>query len=72
MILSVAVLSILLFSVEELAVQLEEPFSIFPMQGFCNNIQNCSHKIIFWDTNEGKKNVDRGAVVMADSIYVGT
>jgi len=34
-----AILSLFLFGIEELAVQLEEPFSIFPMQKFCNDIR---------------------------------
>ena len=33
-----AILSLFLFGIEELAVQLEEPFSILPMQGFCDKI----------------------------------
>ena len=47
-------------------VHLEEPFSIFPMQGLCNNIYNNSHEVIGWDTNEGKKNVDTGTAVTVD------
>jgi predicted membrane chloride channel (bestrophin family) len=38
-----AMISIFLFGIEELAVQLEEPFSILPMQRFCDSIlQTCS------------------------------
>ena len=33
-----AVLSIFLFGIEELATQLEEPFTILPMQAFCDKI----------------------------------
>ena len=68
----VALISILLFGIEELAVQLEEPFSIFPMQGFYNNIYENSHKLIFWDTNYVKKNVERVTVVMLDASDVST
>lgn len=35
-----AALSIFLFGIEELATQLEEPFTILPMQGFCDKIYN--------------------------------
>ena len=48
MILSVAVINILLFVIGELAVQLEETFSISPMQGFFNIIYKNSHEIIGW------------------------
>ena len=52
-------------------VQLEEPLYIFPMQGFCNKIYNNYLKIVVWDTNEGKKNVERGTSVTADASDVG-
>ena len=35
-----AMLSLFLFGIEELATQLEEPFSILPMQSFCDKIFN--------------------------------
>ena len=53
-------------------VQLEEPLYIFPMQGFCNKIYNNYLKIVVWDTNEGKKNVERGMSVTYDVSEVGT
>jgi putative membrane protein len=39
------VLSIFLFGIEELATQLEEPFTILPMQGFCDKIYNWINEI---------------------------
>merc|ERR1712232_1000404 len=36
MLFSTAFTSIMLFGIEELATQLEEPFTILPMQGFCD------------------------------------
>ena len=45
---------------------MEEPFYIFPMQGFCNKIYENDHEIIGWVPNEGKKNVERGTAVTAD------
>ena len=35
-----ALVSIFLFGIEELATQLEEPFTILPMQAFCDKIYN--------------------------------
>ena len=66
MIPSVAVISLFLFGIEELAVQLEEPFSILPMQGFCNKIYDNAHEIISWDPNKGKKNIKMGTADASD------
>ena len=60
MILSVALISISLFNIEELVVQLEKPSSILHMQGFCNKIYDNAHEIIGWDTMKVKKNLDKG------------
>ena len=51
---------------------MEEPFAIFPMQGFCNNIYNNAQEIIGWDPREGNKNVERVTEVIDDVIDVGT
>ena len=72
MILLVSVTSILLLGIEELEVQLEEPLSTFPMQGFYNNSYNNAHNINGWSPNKGKKNVDRGTVAKQDASDVGT
>jgi putative membrane protein len=40
------VMSIFLFGIEELATQLEEPFTILPMQGFCDKIYNWITEIV--------------------------
>ena len=71
MILSVVVIYILLFGIESLAVQLEEPLYILTMQGFYNKINNNSYKIIILDTNEGNNNVEGGKVVTADASGIG-
>ena len=39
-------ISIFLFGIEELATQLEEPFTILPMQGFCDKIYNWCTEIV--------------------------
>ena len=72
MILPVAVNSIFLYSIESLVVQLEEFFSIFPMQGFCNKIYDNSHEIIGWDPNKGNNNFDGVTAVMSDESDVDT
>jgi len=37
----------------------EEPFSVLPMQGFCDKIgMNCD-EIIEWDPNEGKPKIQQ-------------
>ena len=59
MIPSVVVISILLFGIEELAVNLEETLYISPIQSLCNKIYDNDHKIIGWDTNKVNKNVER-------------
>ncbi|GFH56226.1 hypothetical protein CTEN210_12702 [Chaetoceros tenuissimus] len=40
------ILSLFLFGIEELATQLEEPFTILPMQGFCDKIYNWCQEIV--------------------------
>jgi predicted membrane chloride channel (bestrophin family) len=39
-------LSLFLFGIEELATQLEEPFTILPMQAFCDKIYNWCTEIV--------------------------
>jgi len=43
---TMTLLSIFLFGIEELATQLEEPFTILPMQGFCDKIYNWCMEIV--------------------------
>jgi len=45
---AVAIMSLFLFGIEELAVQLEEPFSILPMQKFCDGIRESTMEMIDW------------------------
>jgi ion channel-forming bestrophin family protein len=46
MIPATSVISVFLFGIEELATQLEEPFTILPMQIFCDKIYNWCMEII--------------------------
>jgi len=48
MIPATAFISICLFGIEELATQLEEPFTILPMQGFCDKIGANCDEIVSW------------------------
>jgi len=41
-------IAICLFGIEELATQLEEPFTILPMQGFCDKIGANCDEIVSW------------------------
>jgi len=41
-------ISVCLFGIEELATQLEEPFTILPMQGFCDKIGRWCDEIVSW------------------------
>lgn len=43
-----ALLSTFLFGIEELAAQMEEPFTILPMQAFCDKIGNWCNEIVSW------------------------
>lgn len=54
MIPATAAISIFLFGIEELATQLEEPFTILPMQAFCDKIYNwCTEIITFVPGDNG-------------------
>ena len=48
MIPATAIISVFLFGIEELATQLEEPFTILPMQAFCDKIYNWCMEIMSW------------------------
>jgi putative membrane protein len=48
MIPATALISLFLFGMEELATQLEEPFTILPMQGFCDKIGANCNEIVGW------------------------
>jgi len=52
MIPATAVLSLFLFGIEELSTQLEEPFTILPMQAFCDKIYNWCTEIMTWSPGD--------------------
>jgi len=49
---AIAVLSLFMFGIEELANQLEEPFTILPMQAFCDKIYNWCMEIVSWEAGD--------------------
>jgi ion channel-forming bestrophin family protein len=49
-------ISIMLFGIEEIATQLAEPFTILPMQTFCDKIYNWCMEIVSWTPGDnGRK-----------------
>ncbi|KAL7481271.1 hypothetical protein ACHAW6_006947 [Cyclotella cf. meneghiniana] len=48
MIPATALTSVFLFGIDELSTQLEEPFTILPMQGFCDKIGMWCDEIVSW------------------------
>ena len=52
MLSTTAIISILLFGIEELAIQLEEPFTILPMQAFCDKIGTWCDEIVSWEPGD--------------------
>jgi len=49
MVPATAVISLFLFGIDELATQMEEPFTILPQQGFCDKIYNWCNEIVSWE-----------------------
>jgi ion channel-forming bestrophin family protein len=45
---AVAIVAIFLFGIEELAVALEEPFSILPLQKFCDGVKESCNILMNW------------------------
>jgi predicted membrane chloride channel (bestrophin family) len=52
MIPSMGILAIFLMGIEELANQMEEPFTILPMQAFCDKIYNWCTEIVSWEAGD--------------------
>ncbi|KAL3912241.1 MAG: hypothetical protein SGARI_001263 [Bacillariaceae sp.] len=53
---SMSVLTLLLFGIDELATQMDEPFTILPMQAFCDKIGNWCNEIVSWE--DGDNNIE--------------
>jgi putative membrane protein len=56
-----AALALFLFGIEELAVQLEEPFSILPMQSYCDEIREIGNRMIDWNVQSRKERAKESA-----------
>jgi hypothetical protein len=46
------VISVMLFGIEEIGTQLEEPFTVLPMQAFCDKIYNWCTEIVSWSPGD--------------------
>lgn len=68
MIPATAFISVCLFGIEELSTQLEEPFTILPMQGFCDKIRVNCDEIVSW---AGQGQDDAAAEVRALAVERG-
>jgi predicted membrane chloride channel (bestrophin family) len=51
------VISVFLFGIEEQSTQLEEPFTILPMQAFCEKIYNWCQEITTWSPGDSAMRV---------------
>lgn len=65
---AVAIMALFLFGIEELAVQLEEPFSILPMQRFCDGIRESTMEMIDWRYRRATSGED-GRHNVQESVY---
>lgn len=45
---AMTVIAVMLFGIEEIGTQLEEPFTVLPMQAFCDKIYNWCVEIMSW------------------------
>ena len=54
---TISILSLFLFGIEELANQMEEPFTILPMQAFCDKIYNWCMEIVSWEAGDNGMNI---------------
>jgi len=52
---AVTVISTMLFGIEEIGTQLEEPFTVLPMQAFCDKIYNWCMEIMSWSPGDNGK-----------------
>jgi ion channel-forming bestrophin family protein len=52
MVPATTVISVMLFGIEEIGTQLEEPFTVLPMQSFCDKIYNWCMEIAKWSPGD--------------------
>jgi hypothetical protein len=68
MIPATAFISMCLLGIEELATQLEEPFTILPMQVFCDTVRSDCDEIVSWAVGGGGGGGGGGVVVVVAGI----
>lgn len=68
MIPATAVISIFLFGIEELATQMEEPFTILPMQAFCDKIGNWCNEIVSWQAGDNGMAVNMPSMISPEGL----
>lgn len=57
MIPAMTVISVMLFGIEEIGTQLEEPFTVLPMQVFCDKIYNWIMEIASWEPGDNGRDI---------------
>ena len=57
MIPAISVVAIMLFGIEEIGTQLEEPFTVLPMQSFCDKIYNWCMEISSWSPGDNGRSL---------------
>ena len=57
MIPATTVTAIMLFGIEEIGTQLEEPFTVLPMQAFCDKIYNWCMEIVSWQPGDNGREI---------------
>lgn len=62
-----AMIALFFFGIDELAIQLEEPFGILPLEYNCANMKLISKEAILWYTNRGLGQGGRGGGGSGDS-----
>lgn len=67
---AMSVLSLMLFGIEELATQMEEPFTILPMQVYCDKIGNWCNEIAAWQDGDNGVITNRSYQGRADVVVV--
>lgn len=58
---STGVMASALLGIDEIATQLEEPFTILPMQGFCDKVYAGCTEIVSWEPNDNNMFTDQYA-----------
>jgi len=54
----ISLVSLFLFGIDELANEMEEPFTILPMQAFCDKIYNWCMEIVSWEAGDNGQTVN--------------